>query len=150
MTVIDLDKSEFETLRRRAMRLEFFTVGWNSLEAVVALVAGGLTSSIALVGFGLDSVIEAVSGLTLLWRFEQKHLGEQDAESHALKVDSANPSCVLNPAPYSRTETYLLARPSFRTQWEEKVSWRNREGIRCPRGLTPPENSVRIRTRWNP
>jgi len=57
------------------MRLEFFTVDWNSLEAVVALVAGRLASSIALVRFGLDSVIEAVSGLTLLWRFEQRYPG---------------------------------------------------------------------------
>ncbi len=72
MTDIGLNKSEFETLRRRAMRLEFFTVDWNSLEAIVALVAGGLALSIALVEFGVDSVIEAVSGLTLLWRFEQR------------------------------------------------------------------------------
>ena len=45
-------------LRRRAVLLEYFTVGWNVIEAVVALAAGAASSSIALVGFGLDSIIE--------------------------------------------------------------------------------------------
>lgn len=77
---------EREDLVRRAIRLEIFTVGWNSLEAMVALIAGALASSIALVGFGLDSVIETVSGFTLLWRFRQQGLEEHEAESRAVKV----------------------------------------------------------------
>jgi divalent metal cation (Fe/Co/Zn/Cd) transporter len=55
-----------EALRRRAIRLEYFTVGWNIVEAAVALAAGGLASSIALIGFGLDSIIETLSGLTVV------------------------------------------------------------------------------------
>ena len=74
------------SLRRRAIRLEYFTVGWNTLEAVVALVAGWLASSIALQGFGLDSVIETVSGLTVLWRFRQQGLAEEHAETRAVRV----------------------------------------------------------------
>ena len=73
-------------LRRRAIRLEYFTVGWNTLEAVVALVAGWLASSIALQGFGLDSVIETISGLTVLWRFRQSGLKEEHAEARAVRV----------------------------------------------------------------
>jgi divalent metal cation (Fe/Co/Zn/Cd) transporter len=53
---------------RRGRRLEYFTIAWNSLEAVIALVAGWMAGSIALVGFGVDSVIEVISGATLLWR----------------------------------------------------------------------------------
>jgi divalent metal cation (Fe/Co/Zn/Cd) transporter len=53
---------------RRGRRLEYFTIGWNSLEGFIALVAGWIASSIALVGFGVDSVIEVASGATLLWR----------------------------------------------------------------------------------
>jgi divalent metal cation (Fe/Co/Zn/Cd) transporter len=80
---------ERDGLRRRAVRLEYFTVGWNVLEAVVALIAGIVASSIALVGFGLDSVIETVSGLALLWRFKQRGLEEEVAESHAIQVVGA-------------------------------------------------------------
>jgi divalent metal cation (Fe/Co/Zn/Cd) transporter len=75
-----------EALRRRAVRLEYFTVGWNVLEALVALAAGAASSSIALVGFGLDSVIETASGVALLWRLKQRTLPEHHAESRAVKV----------------------------------------------------------------
>lgn len=53
---------------RRGKRLEYLTIGWNSLEAVAAIVAGILAGSIALVGFGIDSVIEVSSGAIILWR----------------------------------------------------------------------------------
>lgn len=52
----------------RGRNLEYLTIGWNSLEAVAAIGAGLLAGSIALVGFGFDSVIESVSGAVLLWR----------------------------------------------------------------------------------
>jgi divalent metal cation (Fe/Co/Zn/Cd) transporter len=63
----------------RGRRLEYLTVGWNSLEAVAAIVAGAFAGSIALVGFGLDSVIETSSGLALLWRLS--HANERNSES---------------------------------------------------------------------
>lgn len=53
---------------RRGRNLEILTIGWNSLEAVAAIGAGILAGSIALVGFGFDSVIESFSGAVLLWR----------------------------------------------------------------------------------
>src|SRR5258708_33471121 len=49
-------------------RLEYFTIGWNTLEGLVAVVAGAVAGSISLVGFGLDSFIEGTSGSVLLWR----------------------------------------------------------------------------------
>jgi len=52
----------------RGKRLEYFTIAWNSLEGVVAVVAGLLAGSISLVGFGIDSFIEVTSGVVLLWR----------------------------------------------------------------------------------
>jgi divalent metal cation (Fe/Co/Zn/Cd) transporter len=55
-------------LLHKAVRLEWFTVGWNAVEAGVAILAGWMAGSIALVGFGLDSVIESLSGLVLLGR----------------------------------------------------------------------------------
>jgi divalent metal cation (Fe/Co/Zn/Cd) transporter len=48
--------------------LEYVTIVWSSFEGLVALIAGFLAGSISLVGFGIDSVIEVVSGSVLLWR----------------------------------------------------------------------------------
>lgn len=53
---------------RHGRNLEYLTIGWNSLEAVAAIFAGVLAGSIALVGFGVDSVIEVSSGAIILWR----------------------------------------------------------------------------------
>ncbi len=53
---------------RRGRRLEYFTIAWNTLEGVVALIAGFVAGSISLVGFGIDSFIEVTSGVALLWR----------------------------------------------------------------------------------
>src|SRR5712691_6562766 len=52
----------------RGRQLEYLTVGWNSLEGVIAVVSGVLAGSIALVGFGFDSFIEVSSGVALVWR----------------------------------------------------------------------------------
>ncbi len=53
---------------RRGRMLEYFTIGWNSLEAVVAISFGIIAGSVALLGFGVDSVIESSSGAIILWR----------------------------------------------------------------------------------
>ena len=57
-----------QSVVQRGKRLEYFTIAWNSLEGVVAIVAGAIAGSISLVGFGIDSFIEVTSGATLLWR----------------------------------------------------------------------------------
>jgi divalent metal cation (Fe/Co/Zn/Cd) transporter len=53
---------------RRGRRLEYLTIVWNSFEGIIAIGAGILAGSIALVGFGIDSVIEVSSGAVILWR----------------------------------------------------------------------------------
>jgi divalent metal cation (Fe/Co/Zn/Cd) transporter len=55
--------------RHRGVRLELLTVGWNAVEAGVAIAAGAAASSVALVGFGLDSVVEVSGALVVLWQF---------------------------------------------------------------------------------
>ena len=52
----------------RGRILEYITIIWNSLEGIIAIGAGILAGSIALVGFGVDSVIEVSSGVIILWR----------------------------------------------------------------------------------
>lgn len=64
---------------RRGIALEGVTVGYNALEGIVAIVAGLLAGSVALIGFGVDSVIEVTSGVLLWWRLRTElgaaHLG---------------------------------------------------------------------------
>jgi hypothetical protein len=57
-----------QAVAQRGKRLEYFTVAWNSLEGLVAVITGALAGSISLVGFGIDSFIEVTSGTVLLWR----------------------------------------------------------------------------------
>jgi divalent metal cation (Fe/Co/Zn/Cd) transporter len=53
---------------RHGRSLEYFTIAWNLLEGLVAVIAGVVAGSISLVGFGIDSFIEVISGSVLLWR----------------------------------------------------------------------------------
>src|SRR6267378_7138354 len=57
-----------QAVAERGKRLEYFTIAWNSLEGLVAVIAGAVAGSISLVGFGIDSFIEVISGAALLWR----------------------------------------------------------------------------------
>jgi len=65
-----------DTLSRRGRRLEYFTLGWNLIEAAVAGAAGLAAGSTALIGFGLDSLVESLSGGVLLWRLRDGEAGE--------------------------------------------------------------------------
>ena len=81
-------------LHARAVRLEWFTVAWNVIEAVVAIGAGIIAGSVALIGFGVDSGIEVISAIGLLWRLRKAgpdaEVGEESAaEKRALYVVAA-------------------------------------------------------------
>lgn len=72
-----------EALHRRGVRLEAFTITWNVVEAVVAIGAGLVASSVALVGFGVDSGIEVISAVALLWRLLRAGPGASAEETGA-------------------------------------------------------------------
>ena len=81
-------------LHRRALWLEYFTVAWNVLEAVVAIAAGVIAGSVALIGFGVDSGVEVISAVGLLWRLHKAGpdatvAEESAAERRALYVVAA-------------------------------------------------------------
>ena len=59
---------ERQLVTRTGKRLEYFTIAWNVLEGLVAVIAGSFAGSISLLGFGIDSFIEVTSGAALLWR----------------------------------------------------------------------------------
>jgi len=77
-------------LRNRALYLSYFTVGYNVVECVLALLAGSLAGSIALVGFGLDSLVESLSGGVIIWRFarhgKMSPEEEERLERRAVKI----------------------------------------------------------------
>ncbi|WP_336662378.1 cation transporter [Leucobacter sp. USHLN154] len=56
-------------LRRRIRIVVACTIAWNIVEAVIALIAGGIASSAALIGFGLDSIVEVLSAAAVAWQF---------------------------------------------------------------------------------
>jgi divalent metal cation (Fe/Co/Zn/Cd) transporter len=56
---------------KKALLLEYFTVGYNIVEAATAIIAGRLAGSISLIGFGMDSIVESLSGFVLIWRLKK-------------------------------------------------------------------------------
>lgn len=83
--MITADRSaERARLGRRAQLLAAVSVSYNLVEAVVAISAGVVAGSMALVGFGLDSVVEVSSGLIVLWQF--RHPLPETRERRALRL----------------------------------------------------------------
>jgi divalent metal cation (Fe/Co/Zn/Cd) transporter len=84
---------------RRGQWLTWATIGYNSLEAIVSIAAGLLAGSVALIGFGFDSVIELGSSIAGLWRLHADASAERRARSerHALRFIGA---CFLLLAAY--------------------------------------------------
>jgi divalent metal cation (Fe/Co/Zn/Cd) transporter len=72
-------------LRRRGFRLEYATMAWMVAEATVAITAGLIAASIALIGFGLDSVIELLSAAIVIWQLRGEIAG-QDRETRAVRL----------------------------------------------------------------
>jgi len=79
-----LDATQRARLGRRAQLLAGASVTYNAVEAVMAISAGMVAGSSALVGFGLDSVVEVSSGLIILWQF--RHRLPQSREQEALRL----------------------------------------------------------------
>lgn len=86
--VVPLGKIDRAAYVRRGRWLEYFTIAYNSLEGLIAVAAGLMAGSIALVGFGFDSLIEVTSGATLLWRLnaDVDEEGRERVEAISLTV----------------------------------------------------------------
>jgi divalent metal cation (Fe/Co/Zn/Cd) transporter len=105
----------------RGQRLEYFTLVWNGFEAAVALISGVLAGSIALVGFGLDSVIETASAGILLWRLcADADVGRRERADRTAR--SLVGVCFLLLASYVAVE-------SVRALWIRAVPERSLPGI---------------------
>ncbi|MEV2215041.1 cation transporter [Streptomyces sp. NPDC050997] len=84
MTAISLGPSpnRREALARRIRLLVAATITYNVIEAIAALTAGTIASSTALIGFGLDSVIEVSSAAAVAWQFSTRDHAVREAREH--------------------------------------------------------------------
>ncbi len=69
-----------ERLRKKARGLAIFTVAYNIVEGVLSIIAGAAAGSAALIGFGLDSFVESLSGGIMVWRFSERKAMTQEQE----------------------------------------------------------------------
>ncbi len=95
---------------KRGRSLEYFTIGWNTLEAVVSIGAGILAGSVALVGFGIDSIIESSSGAVLLWRLRDDARGEQ-RERLALRLVGISFFLLATYVAFDAAKSFIMREP---------------------------------------
>jgi divalent metal cation (Fe/Co/Zn/Cd) transporter len=79
-------REEWLRAARRARRLSWLSLFWMGAEGAIAITAGILAGSIALIGFGIDSAIEGVASLVIVWRFTGRRLLSHAAEERAQKL----------------------------------------------------------------
>ena len=84
------ERAERARLVRRARLLAWMGLAWHGVEAAVAVGAGIAAGSVALVGFGADSLVEAVAGVVVLWRFAAARAASEDAERRAQRLIGAS------------------------------------------------------------
>lgn len=85
-TSLELAAATRRLLLRRGLRLEYATLAWNVVGSVLVLVAAAAARSVALAGFGLDSLIEIVASAVVVWQLKGAH---KRRERKALRVTAA-------------------------------------------------------------
>ena len=75
-----------ENLRKKAFILSVFTVSYNIIEGILSIIAGAMSNSIALTGFGIDSFVESISGAVMIWRFKKRGVTTEEEEEKVEKV----------------------------------------------------------------
>jgi divalent metal cation (Fe/Co/Zn/Cd) transporter len=84
--VASISRERYEERAKRVRLLSWLSLCWMTIEGAVAITAGIVASSIALVGFGLDSVIEGVASVIIIWRFSGRRVFSHAAEQRAQKL----------------------------------------------------------------
>jgi divalent metal cation (Fe/Co/Zn/Cd) transporter len=84
--VAAISRERYGQLARRAKLLSWLSLGAMSVEGIVAVVAGIMAGSIALIGFGLDSAVEGFASVIIIWRFTGSRVMSATAEHRAQKL----------------------------------------------------------------
>jgi divalent metal cation (Fe/Co/Zn/Cd) transporter len=114
--VATISRERYAELAARVRLLSWLSLAWMTVEGAVALAAGIVASSIALVGFGLDSVIEGVASVIIVWRFTGARTFSHAAETRAQKLVAVQ-FFIL--APYVAVESIraLIGGEHAQTSW---------------------------------
>jgi divalent metal cation (Fe/Co/Zn/Cd) transporter len=84
-----LARDEHATLVRRVKLTSWLSLGWMTAEGAIGVTAGIMANSIALIGYGLDSTIEGIASIVIIWRFTGHRIHSDDAETRAQKIVAA-------------------------------------------------------------
>ncbi len=84
-----ITRERYAELAGRIKLLSWLSLAWMTVEGVVAIAAGIVASSIALIGFGLDSAIEGLASVIIIWRFTGTRVFSHAAEERAQKLVAA-------------------------------------------------------------
>ena len=125
-----LPGAERAVLVRRVKLISWLSLAWMTAEGAIGLAAGIAANSVALVGYGLDSGIEATAGAVIIWRFTGARLDSETAETRARKIVAAS---FFFLAPY----IVLAAIQRLATGSEARASWIG-IGLACASGLLMP------------
>lgn len=114
-----LTDPERARVRQRGMLLNTITIAYNVIEAVVALVLGGLAGSVALVGFGVDSVIEVSASLAARWRLhaDLAPARREQAERRTIRLVGWSFLALAAFVAYEAVESLVLREPPRATWW---------------------------------
>ena len=99
-----VSRAEWLRLAHRAKVLSWMSLGYMTLEGAVAITAGVLAGSVALIGFGIDSGIEGFASLVIVWRFTGHRLLSEHAEERAQRLVAIQ-FFLLAPIPHSSIGT---------------------------------------------
>lgn len=84
-----LSRDQYQRLASRVKLLSWLSLGWMTLEGAIAITAGIMAGSIALIGFGIDSAIEGFASVIIIWRFTGSRVFSEQAETRAQKLVAA-------------------------------------------------------------
>jgi divalent metal cation (Fe/Co/Zn/Cd) transporter len=130
---------------REARFVSWLTIGWNVTEAVIALIAAIQAGSPALLGFGLDSVVESMSSLVMIWRFQDPQRGRRREKRARTFVGmglvllagfvawDASQALILGEAPHESLVGIILAVVSILlmpllAQWKRRIAHKIQSG----------------------
>ena len=88
-TGLALARDEHAALVRRVKLISWLSLGWMTAEGAIGVTAGIMANSIALIGYGLDSAIEGIASIVIIWRFTGRRIYSHDAETQAQKIVAA-------------------------------------------------------------
>lgn len=111
-----ITRERYGLLARRARLLSWLSLGWMTVEGAVAIVAGLAAGSIALVGFGLDSAVEGLASVVIVWRFSGARVFSQAAEDRAQRLVAAQ-FFVLAPYVGFESVRHLVAAEHAEVSW---------------------------------